>query len=236
MMGFDFAQVLHFIPPLLKAAPLTLTIVLISIVLAILVGLLAAAANLSRYVLLQRLSQFYLSFIRSTPVLIQLFLIYYGLPVITKQIGIDITGIPRPFFCVTALTLHNGAYLAEVFRPAYLAVDICQKEAARSIGMTGWQSFRRIVLPQALPIALPNLGSCMIDIFKDSALMFTIGLVDIMGQGKILSSQDFGISQLNIYIAIALLYWLVCLFIEQFIRLLENALGKYHLGNGIRRY
>jgi L-cystine transport system permease protein len=102
---------------------------------------------------------------------------------------------------------YNGAFMSEIIRPAYLSVGKDQQDAAKSIGMTNWQRLSRIIFPQVLPIALPSLTTALIDLLKDTSLLFLIGLVDLMGQADILISNSYGIYQVEVYVAIAFIYW-----------------------------
>lgn len=185
-----------------------------------------AYARLRKNAVAKALSSAYIAFIRGTPELAQLFLVYFGLPQLLSKVGIDTTNWSPTAFAIITFTLNVSAYLSEVMRSAYLSVGAGQREAAYSVGMSSFQSFRRVIFPQAFGVALPNLGNTVIILFKDTSLAFTIGVLDVMGQGKIISSRDFGASQLEIYVVIAILYWLVCIVLERGSRVLEKLYKK----------
>ena len=113
-----------------------------------------------------------------------LFLVYYGVPVFLSQFGIDVNHLGKGVFVITAFSLLFASNLGEVFRGAYLAVDPGQREAAVSIGLSEFQAFYRIILPQATVHALPNFSNMLINLMKEGSLAYSIGLIDILGEGK----------------------------------------------------
>lgn len=159
-----------------------------------------------------------------------MFLVYFGLPKVLLIFHIDINGFDRLFFAILAFTLHTAAYLSEVVRGAYLAVGKQQLEAAYSVGMTYFQALRRIILPQAFVIALPNLGNTTIELLKDTSLAFTIGIIDIMGQVRIIMGNNHGLGMFQIYLVISIVYWITCLMIELIIHRLEIMFKKGRSG------
>src|SRR5258708_1193079 len=149
---FNPGYILQAIPNLLKALPLPLLIVILSLAFGLVLALLLTAAKLGKSRVLRTLATWYISFIRGTPSLVQLFLVFYGLPQLLKLIGIDINGWDKVVFAIITFSLNGAAYLSEIMRSSYLAVDRGQQEAAFSIGMNMTQSLWRIVFPQALAI------------------------------------------------------------------------------------
>ncbi len=168
----DWEIIIHYFPFLLKGALLTLEISILSLILGLVAGLSAALLKLGNNFLLRNLAAFYIWLIRSTPLLVQLFIIYFGLP----QLGIDL----GPFMSgVLGLGLNVGAYNAETIRGGIQSIDRGQQEAARSLGMSGALTMRRIILPQALRIIVPPLGNNFIILIKDTSLVSTITLVEL---------------------------------------------------------
>jgi L-cystine transport system permease protein len=157
----------------------------------------------------------YITFFRSTPELVQLYLIFFGMPQILTLLGIDISNWSAVTFAIITFSLNVAAYLSEVMRSAYLSVEPGQQDAAFSIGMSNLQVLQRVVLPQAFAVALPNLGNTFIILLKDTSLAFTIGVIDIMGMAQIISARDFGVAQVEIYIVVSLIYWAMCVMLEQ---------------------
>ena len=223
----DLEFIMNIFPTLLKTLPLTIYIVVVTAILGFLLAVIVTAIRLKKIPVISQLMNLYTSFMRSTPGLIHIFIVYYGLPVLFRTIGIDINFISRVAFSITALVLYNGAFVSEILRPSYLAVPNEQHEAATSVGMTNWQKHVRVIFPQVLPIALPSLGNALIDLLKDTSLLFLIGLVDIMGQADIIIANTLGVYQLEVYVTIALIYWGCSILLEQLIRLLEKKTGKY---------
>jgi amine acid ABC transporter, permease protein, 3-TM region, His/Glu/Gln/Arg/opine family len=231
-MGITFnpEYIVKVFPKLLEALPLTLLIVILSLAFGLLLALLLTAAKLGSSRILRILATWYISFIRGTPPLVQLFLVFYGLPQVLKGIGIDINSWDKVVFAIITFSLNGAAFLSEIMRSAYQAVDRGQQEAAFSVGMTPFQAFRRVMLPQAFAIALPNLGNSAISLLKETSLAFTIGVVDVMGRAQVISIRSNGVNQLELFIAVALLYWALCFIIEKAVALLERAFKKGHKG------
>jgi polar amino acid transport system permease protein len=180
----NLEELLSFLPRLLEGAWVTITVSLVSFVLALIVGLLIGIARMSRFWPLSFLAAVYVQFIRGTPLLLQLFFIYYVLP----YAGITLS----PFASgVSGLTINYAAYMAEVFRSGVQAIPKGQWEAGRSLGMSRKLLMRRIILPQALRIVIPALGNFFVSIFKDSALVSVITMRDLMFSGQLLAAATF---------------------------------------------
>lgn len=228
----DFPFMWEAVPDLLRVVPVTLQITAVSLVLALVVGLATALIRIYRTPVLSQLAALYVSFIRGTPLLVQIYLSYYGLPKVLNWLaerhgwtGLDVGGIPAIAFIYFAFTLNVGAYSSETIRAAILAIDKGQLEAALSIGMTPWQGMRRIVLPQALAVALPSIGNTAISLLKDTSLAFLISVVDLMGEAKILGSR--GLQFFEVYIVVALIYWAICILIERAVAILERRVRRF---------
>ena len=177
--------------------------------------------KLNKNIVINSIANGYVAFIRGTPPLLQLFLVFYGLPQVLGSIGIDINDWDKVVFAIITFSLNSGAFLSEIMRSSYLAVDIGQKEAALSVGMTNIQMLRRIIIPQAFDVAIPNLGNLVISLLKETSYVFTIGIIDIMGRAKLIGSNGYGVRQLESYIGLALIYWFMCIIIEKSIALYE---------------
>ncbi|MCR2806321.1 amino acid ABC transporter permease [Paenibacillus soyae] len=222
---FEIAYVFEYFYRLLPSLKVTLLIVGSSIGLGTIVGLLVALPQLYRIPVLRRLSQLYVSFFRGTPILIQLFLFYYGVPEVLKLVYVDLTRTPALFFVILTYSLHSGAYIAEVIRGAVSAVDRGQVEAAYAVGMNGFQAFSRIVLPQALSISIPVFGNIVIGNLKDTSLAFTLGILDITGKAQTMGtlSQRF----IEIYISLAALYFIISFALQKLFDRLEKRLLRH---------
>lgn len=193
----DWSIIIHYFPFLLKGALLTLQISVISLALGLIVGLIAALSILSKNWFLHFPGRFYVWIIRSTPLLVQLFLIYFGLP----QFGIDLS----PFWSgVLALALNTGAYNAETIRGGIISVPHGQVEAARSLGMSARLTMRRIVLPQAMKLIIPPLGNNFVILIKDTSLVSTITLVELTLTAQRLIGSTY--KPFEMYLMAAVLY------------------------------
>lgn len=226
MGDFSLKDWLELFGQVLDRLPVTLLMLILSLFFALLLSIVIAVIRIQKVPVLYQISTVYLSFTRATPLLVQLFLVYFGLPKFLLIFHIDINSFDRLFFAILAFTLHTAAYLSEVVRGAYLAVGKQQLEAAYSVGMTYFQALRRIILPQAFVIALPNMGNTTIELFKDTSLAFTIGIIDIMGQARIILGNNYGLGLFQIYLVISIVYWMVCLAIELVVDRLERMFKK----------
>ncbi|SFF10959.1 L-cystine transport system permease protein [Paenibacillus algorifonticola] len=222
---FDIHYLLDFLPKLLSYLHITLFIVAASILLGLVVGFIIALPRLYKIPVLQRASQVYVSFFRGTPILIQLFLIYYGLPELLKLVHIDVSRANVLVFVILAYALHSGAFISEAIRAAVNGVDRGQVEAAYAIGMSGYQAFTRIVLPQALAISIPILANLVIGNLKDTSLAFTLGAMEMTGKSQTLASatQHF----IETYIALSLIYFVISTILERTFHYLERRLLRH---------
>lgn len=222
---FKWSFVAEYFVKLLPFIRISLIIVGSSVLLGIIAGFMVALPRMYRIPILQRVSQVYTSFFRGTPLLIQLFLIYYALPELLKPIGINLSLAPALVFVIVAYGLHNAAYISEGIRAAVAAVDRGQTEAAYAIGMTGRQSFVRIVLPQALAIALPIFGNLVIGTLKDTSLAITLGVTELIGKAQSLPimSRRF----METYVALAILYYLISFVLEKLFHVAERRLLRH---------
>ncbi len=226
---FDLSYVFSFLPKLLSTLNTTLLIVVCSLLVGILAGFLVALPRMFKVPVLRQVSALYLSFFRGTPILIQLFLFYYGLPEIMKLVHVDMTRVPVLLFVILTYGLNTGAFMSEVIRSSVSAVDRGQVEAAYAVGMTGSQAFRRIVLPQALAVAVPVVSNLIIALLKDTSLAFTLGVMEMTGKAQTLGTltQHF----VESYLALALIYLVISLILEKLLLRAERRLLRYEERN-----
>lgn len=155
-----------------------------------LLGILVAIINLKNIPVVRQILAVYISFMRGTPLLIQMMIVFYGLPMIVQAVsGININRWDAVIFVDIAIILNEGAFLGEIFRSSILSVDSIQTEAALTVGMTKGQAYRRIILPQAVKIAIPPYGADLIGVFHNTSLAFCLGVVDLMGRAKALGTS-----------------------------------------------
>ncbi|TQR05715.1 amino acid ABC transporter permease [Psychrobacillus soli] len=222
---FDPSLIIEFIPTLVKYLGVTLEILVASIILGTIIGIAAAIPKLFHIPILKQIVTLYISFIRGTPIIIQLFLVFYGLPAVLSLINIDITRMDALIFVIITYSLSNGAIFAEIFRGAISAVEFGQTEAAYSIGMTPFQNFTRIIFPQAIRVAFPNIANTVIGSLKDTSLAFTIGVMDMMGRGETIIAATA--HALEVYIALSVIYYVVVLILEKGFKVFEKYTNRY---------
>lgn len=205
----------------LMGAALTLFICIVAIIASTAIALFAALGRLSNNGMAFGISTFYTSFFRGTPLLLQIMLIYLGLP----QLGIVITPIPS---AIIALALCYGAYSAEIFRAGILGVPQGQREAGRAIGLREGKIMRLIVLPQAMKLIIPPLGNQFIAMLKDSSLVSILGAWELMYMARTHGRAEF--KYIEMLIAAAIIYWVMSMVFEAMQARLEK-----HYGKGDRR-
>lgn len=212
----------EYIPDIMKAFPTTLQILGLSLLFGLIIGAAVAAGSMSRLKGLQRFCRGYIAFMRGIPTLVLIFLIYLGLPQLMEGIGVSMRGFSTTACIIATLSLSSSADMAEMIRSSIAAVDKGQMEAAYSVGMSTAAGFVRIVLPQAAAIALPTFGNNVIMLFKSTSLAFTVGVLDLLGKARAISSASYGTNRLQVYIATAVIFWVICFLLERLFRLLEN--------------
>ncbi len=225
MRPFNPMKIPEFIPQLLPFLSVTLAIMLATVFFGGILGFILAFCKLKGRVS-AKIAQAYIYIIRCIPSIVMLFMVYYGLPKFLLIFNIDINNYDRAFFVILTFSLLFAASMAEVFRTAYIAIDKGQTEAALSIGLTPLQAFIRIVFPQALVVALPNFTNALINLMKEGALAYTIGLIDLMGKGDLIIYNNQGAYNLETYIALSLIYWAMTIIIEKTFMHFEMRLSK----------
>lgn len=189
--------IIKYLPYFLPAAWMTLKITTLGIIIGLAIGFPVALGKLSRSTWVSIPSKIYIAIIRGTPMLLQLFFVYFGL---VRIVRLD----PFPSAAL-ALGVHNGAYIGEIIRGAIQSIDRGQMEAARALGMTRWKAMKRIILPQALKRALPPLGNQFIIALKDSSLASTISIRELILTSRQLASSNFLMMEM---LAIAAVFYL----------------------------
>ncbi len=205
---FSFERLINVFPKILPYLLVTLKIVLIGGVLGSLFGLLVAVIRINKTPVINQVLSVYISFMRGTPMLVQMMLLYYGLPMVLKAAtGIDINSWEKLTFVELTFIINEAAFLGEMFRGAIEAVPYEQTEAAYSVGLTGAQAFFRIVLPQATKIVLPAFGTDIVGMFHNTQIAFILGAVDMLGRAKTVGLASG--HSLEAYITVAIIY-IIC--------------------------
>lgn len=216
-MSFDFTLVMNSLTFLLEGAFITIKITVLSVGFGIILGLVAGIARISGIKILNLLAKIYIDFLRGTPLLIQIFMIYFALPVILNQ-RVD------PFIAaIVACSLNSGAYIAEIFRSGIQSIDSGQMEAGRSLGMNWWQTMYYIILPQAFRRIVPLLGNEFIAMLKDSSLVSVIGFEELTRRGQLIISKTY--ASFEIWTAVALLYLCLTFMISRLTAFIERRLA-----------
>lgn len=227
MVSYTPSYVFKFLPTILNALPLTLWVIFLTVLLGSLLGAGLAWAQVDSKNSWAAFAKGYVFILRCTPPIVLLFLVFYGLPeFLAWWLHLDVDDWSRAIFVVVTMVLLFAASISEVFKSAYLAVPKGQLEAGLSIGLTGFQTFRRILLPQTFQIALPNITTAILNLMKDAALAYTIGLVDVMGAGNLIISRNLGNYSLETYTAVALIYWGIALVLSLVSHFMEHSLNK----------
>lgn len=210
----DFEFVKNSLWLLLNGAIVTLEITLVAVSFGVLIGLFVGMAELSSYIILRIPSKIYVDIIRGTPLLVQIFIIYFALPnIINMRI--------EPYIAaVVACSINSGAYVAEIFRSGIQSIDKGQFEAGRSLGLTWSQTMKMIVVPQAFRRTIPQLGNEFIAMLKDSSLVSVIGFEELTRKGQLIIAATY--RSFEIWAAVAVLYLVMTLTISRFVSYLEK--------------
>jgi L-cystine transport system permease protein len=217
---FRWKNALYFLPKVLSALPVTVGIVLVATVSGLVLGLAAALIQVERVPVARSLCRLYVSFIRGTPIIIQMFIVYYGLPLLLIKAGIDITRAGKIWFVYVTYGINSGAYFSEIFRSAILAVPKSQWDAAAAFGLTRAQTYRRLILPQSVIIAIPSFGTMMTSLLQDTSLAFVLGILDVIGRVRALGALTSRI--LEGYVVAAAVFVLLSLALEKLFGFIEK--------------
>ncbi|MNI08648.1 putative amino-acid permease protein YxeN [compost metagenome] len=225
-MLLDWDYMLSKLPLIIEAIPRTLLLVLVSAAIGFIFGFLLSIVRSYKIAVLSQLATAYISIFRGVPLLVQMYLVYFGLPDIFEYLNAAFavsffpTEFNKMFIALLIFSLYTAAYQAEVWYSALRAVDYNQMEAALSIGMTLPQALIRIFIPQALVSAIPNFANLFIALFKQTSLAFTIKVIDIMAVAKMEAGSTY--RYLEMYVLIAIVYWILILAFEQSFVYLEK--------------
>ena len=220
MRALDFDYMWDLVPVLLGYVPLTLFMALVGMFFALILASVMAVERVFRIPVLDAFVRLFISFFRGTPLLVQLFLFYYGLP----QVLAFLTTIDGVTATIMGLTLHFSAYMAESIRAAILGVDRSQWEASQAVGMTQTQMMVHIILPQAARVAAPTLVNYFIDMIKGTSLAFTLGVTELMGATQKEAAGSF--LYFEAFLVVAAIYWIMVESLSFAQRHLETYLNK----------
>lgn len=214
MRGLDFQFMLESVPEILKGVPNAMLIAVIGLIFGSIIGILVALIRIFKVPVLRQIAAVYIAIIRGTPLMVQILIVYYGIPRLLEYINyvtgsnVNINNIPAMYFMYVCFSIYEGSYMAEMFRSSIVSVDPGQLEACYSVGMTTGQGLVRVVLPQAFRVALPNIGNTFISLIKDASLAFAVAIPEILGRAKIIAGRSSKF--LEAYIMAAVVYFVIC--------------------------
>lgn len=219
---------------LLKYVPVTLGLAITTMIFASILGICVMLIRMKKVYILSPLADLYVLLGRALPTMIILYIVFFALPIaimifsesIDKKI--DLNQIPAVVFAIIGLTIHTGAYLAEVFRAAVQSVDKGQMEASLSIGMTWWQGFYRIILRQGAVFAMPLMANQFLNLIKNTSIAFMITVMELFGAANVICADNN--RYLEVYIVVALMYWGMSIFFEKLFLAVENKLAVFKKG------
>ncbi len=213
-MSFNWNLIVDNFPLLLQGALVTIQITVMSVGCGFLIGMLAALAGMSRFRIVRLIIKCYVELFRGTPLLVQIFMIYFALPMVIHQ------QINPYVAAVTACSINSGAYVSEIFRAGIQSIDKGQMEAGRSLGLTWVQTMRYIIMPQAFKAIIPPLGNEFIAMMKDTSLVSVIGFEELTRRGQLISARTYG--SFEIWSAVAVIYLVMTLSISRLVAYLER--------------
>lgn len=230
MQIIDLNAIGEYTLALLPYVPVTLAISVFATLLGTVIGLAMALIKMARVPVLSQVTAVIVSYLRGTPILVQLLLNVNAVPIlvltVNAQFGTDWNAVALSPFLVAGFTfaLNEAAYSSESIRAALLAVDRREIEAAHALGMTGWQTLRRVTIPVASVIAFPTLVNHFIGMLKQSSLAFVVSLVEVTAYAKIIGGRDYRFFEA--FLATAIIYWGLTVLVEQIARVVEHRMKR----------
>ncbi|MCA1022327.1 amino acid ABC transporter permease [Halobacillus litoralis] len=206
------------LPFILEGVPLTLFVAVIGMAIGLILGFFLALARGSSHIWLRWPARFYISFMRGTPILVYLFVLYFGLPVVGLK-------LPATTAAIIGFGTNSAAYIAEINRASLNSVSNGQWESARALGFTYWQTIRRIIMPQATRIAIPPLGNVFLDLLKATSLAAMISVPEILNKAQIAAGRT--VDSMTMYITAALIYWPLTMIFSALQDYLERRNNRY---------
>jgi L-cystine transport system permease protein len=232
---FSLEFMIRSIPSIAARIPISLAIAISATIFGWTIGFFVALIRIYRVPILSQLVAFYVSFIRGTPLIVQMYLTYYGVPVLIACVNIlrgrpnlPVETFPPVVFAIVAFSLNCGGYASETMRAAILSIDKGQIEAAHSIGLNGFQTMKRVIFPLALQVAIPSVANSLMSNVQGTSLAFSIAVVDIMAAAKMVGAA--GYRYFEVFIVVAAIYWIICFIMQQIMKKIEKRIrikGSY---------
>ena len=220
---FDWDRVWDQMPELLDKLPITLELALVAMIISLVLGLLLAIVRIKKIPVLEQIAKGFLSLIRGTPMIIQLYVAYYGVPIILRALGVDntvIREIPKILYAFLALGIYQSAFTSETIRAAFISVNQGEIEAAHAMGMSYPQVLFKVIIPEAAEVAVPGLINSLIGLIKGTSLAFACGVIEITAQAQIIAGRSY--RYIEGYVALAIIYWIITFVIEQIAKVIDK--------------
>lgn len=218
---FDINFILDKLPAIIAALPITIYITMLVLIFGWLLGLLGAWGKVKGPKIVKVILGVLTDILRGIPTVVLLYIVYFGLPVL-----INVSSWSKITFVVLALTIELGTNSSELFRSAYASLNKGQLEAAHSLGYTPLQSFLHVIAPQGLYVIIPNLGSGVLSMIQATALVYTLGIFDILGRARQIDTNVSGVKTFEMYFAVAVIYWALSGIVTFIVKRFEVKFGK----------
>jgi L-cystine transport system permease protein len=225
MKIFNLRLIWEFFPRIAEYIPVTLVILFASVVFSLIFGIVFYIIHVKKIPGVSQFVRILMSYMRGTPVITQLFLTYFALPILLKEIGIDITRLNGIYFVIFTYAVYFGAGVSENLRASIAAVGSGQFEAAYAIGMTEFTAFRRIIFPQMIVVALPNFANIFVRALKNTSLAFSVGVIEMMSMAQLLGGAKVHFTEA--YISISIIYYVMYLIVIRIFALVEKSVKKH---------
>ncbi|WP_102271761.1 amino acid ABC transporter permease [Cytobacillus massiliigabonensis] len=233
--GLDYKFLVDTFFVALSGVPIALIITIVALLVALPLGFILALTRINRIPVLHRFAQIYVSFVRGTPIIVQIFIVYSSIPLLLDSIftkynfEMNVYDVHPIWYAFIVFSFNTTAILIEVFRSAINTVSKGQLEAAQSVGLTNVQAFRRIIIPQTLVVALPNICTATVNLIKATSLGYAMSLQEITLKAKV--AANVGYNYVEAYIDIFLVYLILCSLVEYAFKRYEKRLIKYKAVN-----
>lgn len=230
-MSFDWDFLIKSLPQIAARIPITLLLSVLALFLGLILGFLLALCRINQVPILNQFASLFISFNRGTPLLINLYLVFFSFPIMlqnfSKQMGwsLNVNDVNPYLLAIIAYSFNCSGYLAEIIRSALCSVDKGQTEAAQSVGLTYFQALKRIVIPQALVVATPNIGNLFVSLIKGTSLAYAVTIEEILGHAKTLATS--GYTYLEAYINVTIIYWILCFIFQKIFHGAEKYLKRF---------
>lgn len=222
MLEYYVKHISAVLPSLLQGAVLTIQVTALSEMFGIIIGMFAGLGKLTKNKIIRAISTAYVDLIRGTPLLVQVFIIYFGIPNLINQITGNRFPIDPFVAAVWACSINSGAYVAEIFRAGIQSIEKGQMEAARSLGMNKIQAMRYVILPQAFRRIIPPLGNEFIALMKDTSILSVIGLEELVRKGQLYTASTF--ASFPVYTGVMFVYLIMTMTVSRLVTYMERRL------------